>query len=115
MTLKLTKCGELLQMDVEHKTLSEEEVQSLISDWQKGNGETLVNGLTEIEVLVRHPKEFLSLSHSHPLGNFRCRRSKVDLGDSPTWLQLERISIVPINHEDVNDWNLELLFGSLQV
>uniref|UniRef100_A0A1I8AS06 F-box domain-containing protein n=1 Tax=Steinernema glaseri TaxID=37863 RepID=A0A1I8AS06_9BILA len=125
--LEVIKSVDWIEIRVKHEFYTMRRLESLISRWKEGNGETLDNGLTKMEVVMakdlgRDPYSIyvspLSLTskitsqHSHPLGSTRClivqKYSDYDRS-------LERISIVPIDPEEVEDWNLELLFGSLQV
>uniref|UniRef100_A0A1I7YZ74 Toxin YoeB n=1 Tax=Steinernema glaseri TaxID=37863 RepID=A0A1I7YZ74_9BILA len=102
-------------MRVKNEFYTKKRLDSLISDWKKGNGETLVNGLTKMQIEMRQHwnRDWPATpQHSHPLGNTRCLIVQKYTYNGRS---LERISILPIDPENVEDWNLELLFGSLQV
>uniref|UniRef100_A0A1I7Y4E8 Kinesin motor domain-containing protein n=1 Tax=Steinernema glaseri TaxID=37863 RepID=A0A1I7Y4E8_9BILA len=65
---------------------------------------------TEIEVIAVPPR---IRSISHPTANARCVvvQKECSVDDD----NVERISITSIDPEAVDDWNLELLFGSLRL
>uniref|UniRef100_A0A1I7ZRN6 F-box domain-containing protein n=1 Tax=Steinernema glaseri TaxID=37863 RepID=A0A1I7ZRN6_9BILA len=115
--LEILEFDDWFEIRLTHALVTQEYLKSLISDWMKGNGETLVNGLTKIEFELKVVPKWsptLPTSYSHPLRNLRCLISQ-----PPNWTAamriVVRICIVPIDPEDVEYWNLELLFGSLQV
>uniref|UniRef100_A0A1I7Z0P5 F-box domain-containing protein n=1 Tax=Steinernema glaseri TaxID=37863 RepID=A0A1I7Z0P5_9BILA len=75
--IKLTHWSEVLTL--QHEDLKERELMSIISDWKKGNGETFIKELTEVEVQVYIPSPFWKrllddpvLEYTHPNKNARC-------------------------------------------
>uniref|UniRef100_A0A1I7ZKF2 DUF4160 domain-containing protein n=1 Tax=Steinernema glaseri TaxID=37863 RepID=A0A1I7ZKF2_9BILA len=113
--LEVRKSRDSFEMQIKYKFYTKERLESLISDWKKGNGETLGNGLKkkQVEIAQYWNRNWpVTPQHSHPLGNTRCLIVEKDVCRG---CSMERISIVPIDPEDVEDWHLELLFGSLQV
>uniref|UniRef100_A0A1I7ZTH5 F-box domain-containing protein n=1 Tax=Steinernema glaseri TaxID=37863 RepID=A0A1I7ZTH5_9BILA len=137
LSLELSKNDERvsvgLGMSIEHEIYSAQKMRSLIARWRRGNGETLINGLTAIEIGA-HPlkvledggwdgwKKYPVVSYSHPRANARClvARKKISThfdreGVFQFCYHVERVWIAPIDPEDVNDWNLELLFGPLRL
>uniref|UniRef100_A0A1I7YUW6 F-box domain-containing protein n=1 Tax=Steinernema glaseri TaxID=37863 RepID=A0A1I7YUW6_9BILA len=101
--LEVEKCDDWFEIGVKHELFTEEKLESFVAEWKEGNGKTLVNGLTRMEVEVKESL-FLSLpqSHSHPLGNVRCLLSE-EGGLDKFASYVMRISIVPIDPEDVED------------
>uniref|UniRef100_A0A1I7Z130 F-box domain-containing protein n=1 Tax=Steinernema glaseri TaxID=37863 RepID=A0A1I7Z130_9BILA len=79
LKLRVSKHRKWFELEVRQKWFTTSELMSLISDWRKGSGETLLNGLTEIEVLVEHLSGDLTkllddpvLEYTHPNKNARC-------------------------------------------
>uniref|UniRef100_A0A1I7YQG0 F-box domain-containing protein n=1 Tax=Steinernema glaseri TaxID=37863 RepID=A0A1I7YQG0_9BILA len=109
--LEVTKSDDWFEIEVKYEYYTKRRLASLISRWKKGNGETLVNGLTKMYVEIAKDLS-VTPQHSHPLGKTRCLivQQYIHCGRA-----LVRISILPIDPEEVEDWHLELLFGSLQV
>uniref|UniRef100_A0A1I7ZJY0 F-box domain-containing protein n=1 Tax=Steinernema glaseri TaxID=37863 RepID=A0A1I7ZJY0_9BILA len=113
--LEVKKMRNWFEIGVKHEFFTQKKMEAFITDWKKGNGETLVKEVTRMEVQTEEAAfSLVPKSYPHPLVNARCllsERGWYANADS----EVLRISIAPIDPEDVEDWNLELLFGSLQV
>uniref|UniRef100_A0A1I7Z101 FBA_2 domain-containing protein n=1 Tax=Steinernema glaseri TaxID=37863 RepID=A0A1I7Z101_9BILA len=79
LTLRVTKLEKSFEIQVMQEWFTTSKVMSLISDWREGNGETLLNGLTEIEVQVENLSGDLTklldgsvVEYVHPNKNARC-------------------------------------------
>uniref|UniRef100_A0A1I8AFH9 F-box domain-containing protein n=1 Tax=Steinernema glaseri TaxID=37863 RepID=A0A1I8AFH9_9BILA len=113
--LEVEKMKNWFEIGVKHEFFTLNKMKAFIADWTEGNGETLMKEVTRMEVQSEETAfSLVPKSYRHPLVNARCllsERGWYANADS----DVLRISIAPIDVEDVEDWNLELLFGSLQV
>uniref|UniRef100_A0A1I7YBD6 F-box domain-containing protein n=1 Tax=Steinernema glaseri TaxID=37863 RepID=A0A1I7YBD6_9BILA len=112
--LEVRKSETQFEIGVKHEFYTKNKMKKFISDWKKGNRDTLLNGLTKIEVQMDCERFPLPQKHSHPLVNACLKISKRVYRHVLETVAV-RMSIVPIDPKNVEDWNLELLFGSLQV
>uniref|UniRef100_A0A1I7Y8K7 FBA_2 domain-containing protein n=1 Tax=Steinernema glaseri TaxID=37863 RepID=A0A1I7Y8K7_9BILA len=107
LKLNVIKCAGSFEIGVEHKWFSDSELMSLISDWQEGNGEALLNGQKVIEVRTYWNifSDGSVVEYAHPNKNVRCvvarqaRPKRVGYPDGFDFLV--RISICPSDSQRV--------------
>ncbi|KAK0408357.1 hypothetical protein QR680_003905 [Steinernema hermaphroditum] len=118
-TLEISRGPEtLVTCEAKRKKLSGAGLRDFIAEWEKGNGHFLVDQSRRIEVEVDYP-EFMNMFTdrrncnavfiNHPRVNARL---EIKMAFSDDYYHFfNRITVVPIDPEEVEDWNLDLLFG----
>ncbi|KAK0408355.1 hypothetical protein QR680_003904 [Steinernema hermaphroditum] len=118
-TLEISRGPEtLVTYEANPKKLSSAGMWDVIAKWKKGNGHCFVDRSRRIEVVLDYPtlRSMFPNRHSydvvfveHPRDNARLKIEKAIFDNSSS--TLKRITVVPIDHKEVEDWSLDMLFG----
>uniref|UniRef100_A0A1I7YU88 F-box domain-containing protein n=1 Tax=Steinernema glaseri TaxID=37863 RepID=A0A1I7YU88_9BILA len=100
--LEVTKKDHMFEVSVRAIVFTHLEMEMVTNDWKTGSGDVLPNGSTQMEVRFVGSKSSIH-SYMHP-NNGRCLT--VQSCDSG----LAIFSISPLDPEEIEDWNLALLF-----